>query len=269
MAQLSFNSIDNINNTNQQNSNSVAFFSLKNDGDEAIVRIMHDTVESFDLVSKHQVKINNRFFNVNCVRDPSSSVEACPLCAAGYNLENKIFIHMLRYNREQDGRISCMPVVWERSLAYAKQLQSLINEYGNLSDYIFKIKRHGAPGSRDTTYDILFVNQVQYNSPEFAKNASLFDGYRALGRAVLDKNINDINVFLQTGDFPKKQETTQTNQAMNNQMNNQNNYSQPIYNQQDFTRQQTPDHSFVQENPFTQSNPFQNEPQVQRPVRIY
>ena len=36
----------------------VGFFTLKNDGDEAIVRIMHDTPEEFDILAVHQTQVD-------------------------------------------------------------------------------------------------------------------------------------------------------------------------------------------------------------------
>ena len=55
MAQVNFDDIDFNNMSGGANNNSVGFFSLKNDGDEAIVRIMHDNTASFDILTEHSI----------------------------------------------------------------------------------------------------------------------------------------------------------------------------------------------------------------------
>ena len=210
MAQLNFNDVKNdVNNTNQIKA---AYFSLKNDGDYAVVRIMHDTVDSFDIVSKHQVRSDGKLLNINCVRNPSDPIDTCPLCASSHKLETKIFIHMVRYTTDENNQMVCTPVIWERSLAYARQLQSLIDEYGPLSDCVFKIVRHGAAGSKENKYSILFCNPKDYNETTCPKMADAFDGYKALGNVVFNKTPDEMRSFVQLGFFPKKegQQTTAT-----------------------------------------------------------
>jgi len=52
MAKISFEEAQsNVN----SNSTGIGFFSLADDGDEAIVRILHDSTDSFDIVTVHEV----------------------------------------------------------------------------------------------------------------------------------------------------------------------------------------------------------------------
>ena len=170
----------------------VGFFTLKNDGDEAIVRIMHDTPEDFDILAVHQTQVDGRFRNVSCLRSPSDPMDMCPFCQANKKLSTKLYIHMLEYVRDENNQIVAQPKVWERSTAYAKQLAEYISEYGPLSDMIFKIKRNGAKGSMDTTYTIIPANPKLYSDEVYVKDASLLEGYQALGHAVMDKNYEDM-----------------------------------------------------------------------------
>ena len=53
---------------------------MKNDGDEAIVRIMHDSPETFDIVTNHTVTIDGKYRSVNCIREIGQPVTNCPFC---------------------------------------------------------------------------------------------------------------------------------------------------------------------------------------------
>ena len=86
MAQLNFNNIQLSDNNNTQLSN-VSFFSLKNDNDEAIVRFAHDSVDSFELLTTHDISYNGKFRKINCIRTPKEPLENCPLCASGKDVK--------------------------------------------------------------------------------------------------------------------------------------------------------------------------------------
>lgn len=196
------------------NDNSIGFFSLKNDGDEAVVRIMHDSTRDFDIITTHSVDMGQRFpRKVSCIRESTDPINSCPFCAASIPVKKSIFIHLIQYTKNPDGSITAEPKVWERSISYANQLRDLLLEYGPLSDQIFKIRRNGAPGSVNTTYSILYANPQMYNATNYPKDVNAFTGYSALGRVVLDKSYTDMECFLTTGQFPQKSlDTVQTQQ---------------------------------------------------------
>ena len=180
----------------QMNGPYVGFFTLKNDGDEAIVRIMHDSPEDFDIVAVHQTTVDGKFRNVSCLRSPSDPMDMCPFCAANKKFATRLYIHLIQYVRDENNQIVAQPKVWERSTAYAKQLAEYINEYGPLSDMIFKIKRSGAKGSMDTTYTIIPANAKLYPENIYVKDAEALADYQALGHAVLDKNYEEMMAML-------------------------------------------------------------------------
>ena len=203
MAQISFDAIPETTNENSGQQNSVDFFNLRNDGDEAIVRIMHDSTSSFNIFTVHdQINVGGKRRKVNCIRDPQAATAECPLCASGNGIVNRIYINMLQYTQNQQGQIEAKPVVWERSLAYATRLKNLIDEYGPLSESIFKIKRCGAAGSMDTTYEIFFCNPKVFRDDLYPRVDDAFNSYSALGTIILNKNFNDLNTFVATGSFP-------------------------------------------------------------------
>ena len=182
----------------QQNGNGskVSFFTLKNDGDEAVVRIMHDSPEDFDMLAVHQTTIDGRFRNVSCLRSPTDPMDMCPFCSEGKKVNLRLYLHMIQYVKDENGQVVAKPVVWERSTAYARTVAQYIAEYGPLSDMIFKIKRNGAKGSMDTTYTIIPANAKLYPEDIYVKDYSMFDGYQALGHAVLDKNYEQMMQLL-------------------------------------------------------------------------
>lgn len=191
---------------NREGGNLARFFSLKNDGDEAIVRILHDSVDDFDLYAVHDVFVGQKRRKVNCLRDPQDPVEKCPLCEGGEKLYYRMYIHMIQYIRNDSGQIVAQPVVWERSASYANTLKNLIDEYGPLTDCIFKIKRSGAAGSKETSYSIMFGNPSIYKSEIYSKE-NLFEGsFKVLGPIVLNKTAEELVYFMDNGAFPEKEE---------------------------------------------------------------
>ena len=82
----------------------------------------------------------------------------------------------------------------------------MLDEYGPLSDNIFKIKRSGAPNSRDTRYNIMYASPAVYRPDLYVKKPELFEGYHAVGNAVIDKNADELmdlcysNGFIKTAD---------------------------------------------------------------------
>lgn len=210
MAKINF---EQIASNNDGNNFTVGFFSLKNDGDEAVVRIMHDDISSFDLVTTHPIQIGNKYRRVNCIRDPREPMDNCPLCKSGVKVQQRFYIHLIQYVKDEKGNIIPQAKIWERSASYAVTIKNLLDEYGPLSDCIFKIRRNGEAGSMNTTYSILFGNPQVYRPEFYPKDNSLFEGYSVVGSAVLDKNFDEIAEFLSTGEFPQR---NSNNENVNN-----------------------------------------------------
>lgn len=189
----------------------VGFFALKNDGDKAVVRIMHDSPEDFDLVAVHSVNIDGRYRNVSCLRGPNDPMDMCPFCDAGEKTYLKIYVHLIEYTKDENGQIVATPKVWERTASYAKTLVNYMNEYGPLSDLVFTITRNGAKGSRDTTYSLMYAPPQIYREDLYVKDTTLFEGYQATGAAVLEKSYEDMLKMLD----PAAGQTPANNYAAN------------------------------------------------------
>ena len=276
-------SFDNIRQTNNSsNNNRVSYFSLKNDGDSAIVRFMHDTIESFDVVNCHDVTVNNQRRRVGCVREKDKPADYCPLCASGNPFKQRMYVHLVEYVKDDNGNITPVAKVWDRPVSYAYKLRDYLNNYGNLSDVIFTVKRNGAAGDLSTTYTEMPGMPNMYPAEKYPKIEFPSD-YQALGIAVMKKSVDEIRAYLETGSFP----ATNNNQKpaqQNVENRNFNSYSAPVSNATPQTATPvTTEGSFgattvptqQPNNIATQTYPWQQTPKSEtpntpnRPVRYY
>lgn len=271
MSRVSYEQASHVGNYSSNNYK-VGFFSLKNDGDEAVVRFPYDSTEQFDIFAVHPVQIDGKYSRVNCIRDAREPLDKCPLCNAGVKLENRFYIKIIQYDRDETtGNIVPTAKVWDRPISYATTLASYINEYGPLSECVFKIKRRGVAKSLDTKYDIMLASPQVYRPELYPNKVELFEDFNILGAIVKDKNFDELNEFLSTGKFPNRQQSDESEgtpsvspQPMPTQPVNGNwgGYAQnsaPVYPNPQFT-------------PVKQSQtsaPWEPSTPINRPVRTY
>lgn len=179
----------------QERKNYVSYFGLKDDGDEAIVRFVSDP-EEFEVYTVHPVTVEGKFRKVNCINDLNIGVHSCPLCEAGIQLQNRFYIKLIEYTRDEQGNVVAQAKIWERPTSYIQRLVNLYTEYGSLKDNVFKIKRNGAKGDMKTDYVMMFLNPSIYNEQLYVKDFSAFNDYSPLGTAILDKNADEMKVIL-------------------------------------------------------------------------
>ena len=216
MSKISFDDVIVSNDQSSSTNNQVGFFNLKNDGDEAVVRFMIDSVDDMEILTVHDIRVDGRFRQVSCLRDPRDPMENCPLCAKGENVKQVIFLKMLQYENTPNG-IEAKPVVWQRNAnTYAFRIKGYLDNYGPLSNILCKIVRHGASGDMKTTYDIIpNLSPTQFPQENYPINADAFKNYSALGTVVIDRNKDDINTFISTGNFPQQNTQSPTNNFSN------------------------------------------------------
>lgn len=174
----------------------VGFFSLRDDGDEAIVRFAYSDPSEFEVYTVHPVTIDGKFRKVNCINDLRAGVHSCPMCAAGVQLQQKFYIRLIEYTRDENGNIVPYARIWERPTSYMQILTNLFTEYGPLCDNVFKVKRSGARGDMQTTYSIMFGNPTIYNAQLYPKDFTAFENYSPLGTAILDKNELELSALV-------------------------------------------------------------------------
>lgn len=200
MAQIDFKALQERLSQNEGGGNfngpRISYFSLKNHGDEAVVRIMIDSEADFEILAVHSTNVKGKFRKINCIRDYSEPFENCPFCASGEKLQYRLYIKLLEYGKDESGNIVVTPRIWERGAGFANTLKSLMDEYGPLSNIVCKIKRVGAAGSQETTYTVLPANAQVYRDDLYRRMPELFEGYSVLGNAVLDKDYQEMSAML-------------------------------------------------------------------------
>ena len=201
----------------------VSFFNgLKNDGDETIVRFAYNTPRDFVLNTVHRVKgkLNDgkeAYKSISCLREGTEDISKCPLCAANEKVAIKFFVKVLEYTKDENGNIVRSAKIWERPASFARTLVSKLEELIELGMYtpdtpisniVFKIKRRGAKGSLQTTYDITPTNPMIYKPEIYVPDFSDFEGFKEAGYAYLEKTAEEMDRFLDDGIlFPRKERT--------------------------------------------------------------
>lgn len=174
-------------------SSGVGYLKLADDGDEAVVRFCYDNPDQFDIITVHDTKVDGKFRRVNCLRESfKADASTCPFCAAGEKAKNRFYVKLLEYTRDENDNIVAQPKIWDTSTSYVNVLNNLCTEFGDISDYVFKIKRSGRKGDTSTSYQILPTNPVTYNAELYPKNNEAFNDYNILGTAVLDKSFDEL-----------------------------------------------------------------------------
>lgn len=190
----------------------VGFFKL-NDGDEALVRFNISSVESLQFASIHRVKKNvtDTFptMSVSCL-NPLGHTGDCPLCAAAeagdsrvMKANKRVYVQLLiSYKDSQTGKwLAPVPVIWERPAGFYKEVATLLSNYGDLRNNLFKVVRAGA--KLDTRYQILYAAPAVFKPELIPADFSAFDGYDISKRMYWTKTISECNEFLEKGTFPE------------------------------------------------------------------
>lgn len=179
---------------------------LRDDGDEVIVRFAYDSPSQFDTVTVHREQVGSRYTYVSCLRDAYAPLTDCPLCARGDAVTTRFFVKVLVYELDENGNVVASGKVWDRPISFAYKLADFCKEYPDLSDYIFKIKRRGDKGSLKTEYDIIPTNPNIYKQEIYVKDFSCFDNFDLSHHSYYDKSFDEVENFVSTGNFDSKEE---------------------------------------------------------------
>jgi hypothetical protein len=160
---------DLVNKYESQSFSKAGWFSLKDDGDAANVRMLHkgqigtepDGSPKYDLdvleVHKMDVDGSGRDRTILC------KGEGCEICKAGNKPQLRMFLQMINLD-EKDKEKQLQ--LWERGITDIKQVLGIIEEYGDLNARDIKIKRSGAKGSLKTTYQYFPKDKTERDLPE-------------------------------------------------------------------------------------------------------
>lgn len=196
----------------------IGFFKMKNDKDEALVRFNVTTLDNLQFATVHQLGAAHKWMKVSCLNPVGSYQDSCPLCAAvsaGNNsigkASKRVYVQMMVSYKDPTTQqfAAAIPVIWERPAGFSREIANLLNDYGDLTQRVFKVTRNGAAGNMQTTYSISYI--PLYDKPEaVTADFGAFANFNIAKHSFWEKSIGDINIFLNTGAFPEVTRATQT-----------------------------------------------------------
>ena len=192
MARFSF---DDVENYQQSNSNSkVGFFKLANDKDIATIRLLYNSADDIEGFSVHEVEVNGKKRYVNCIRTYRDPIDDCPLCKSGNACKAKLFIPLYNEDEQQSQ-------IWERGPKFFSKVSSVCSRYSKspIVSQIFEVERNGKPKETSTDY-----NFYRTDDPADDKRIEDFDMPKILGGLVIDATADDMEYYLDNGQFPPK-----------------------------------------------------------------
>lgn len=211
MARFGYSSYQDVVAQAQQNEASkIGYFKLKDDGDEALVRINCSSVEELQFASVHTIQANGKWMRVGCLNPLGTYNGSCPLCKAESKnpktiskAGKKVYLQMLcAYKDRTTGQFSeALPVIWERPASFSRDIANKIKAYGDLRNIVLKLTRNGVAGDLKTTYSMDFIpvyNDVKYIPNDF----SMFADFKLERHCFWEKTEEELNTFLSTGTFP-------------------------------------------------------------------
>lgn len=173
------------------------FFSLKGDGDSAVVRFLYNDVDDVEGYAVHEVEIDGKKRYVNCLRDYNSPIDDCPFCRAKKYQVAKLFVPL--YN-EDEQKVQ----IWERGKKFFAKISGICSRYNKapIFQQTFEIVRNGKPNDTQTTYEIYRTED------DIDKDVRLddYDMPEILGGTILDKSAEDMEFYLDAGYFPPEED---------------------------------------------------------------
>lgn len=174
-----------------------SYFSLKNDKDVAKVRILLDSPDDVEeyIYGVHAILIGDRHRDVNCLRSYNEPVEKCPFCAEGKKVIPRLYLPL--YNEDADE-----VQIWTRGKGFMSTLSSFIARYSkpHIVSHIVEIERNGKAGDMKTTYGLYEVDKDDSTIEDFPEIPEV------LGSMIMDKSADDMNYYLDEGEFPPEDE---------------------------------------------------------------
>lgn len=169
------------------------YFSLKDDGDSASVRILYESTDDVDPHCCHKLKLSNGWEQwVECLRqhydDPA---ELCPICAAQINKPTiKFWIPMFNLDTGE----YCL---WERGKKFwDEQLGRAMIERGQpFCGNTFTVERHGVKGDAETTYELVHSGSDDTTLDDFDEIPT------PVGTILLEKSFEELENYVKTGNF--------------------------------------------------------------------
>lgn len=159
------------------------FFNLRNDGDCAVVRLLHSSTDTIESMETHRVTVDGKTKRIRCLG------ENCPACANSGESEKRIYVHLWNYDENKE-------MVWDRTDKILEQFKTLQESWSPLNSAVIKIVRVGNEFPR---YNLEIQNPLNFSDVD----KSLIDVKLAKFYS-MNRNAEDIIKYYETGVFPEK-----------------------------------------------------------------
>ena len=175
------------------------YFNLKDDGDTARIRFLINDLNDVEGVATHEVQVGDKRIDVECLRAYNEPIHKCPLCEAGMKVNAKLFVPVYDIGSKESK-------IWTRGRTFFNKLSSLCSHFNPLVSTPFEIERVGKKGDTNTTYETY---------PMQSDNARIedFPEINAEGTCFQVKTYEELQNYLQTGDFGDNRPVSRSNQT--------------------------------------------------------
>ena len=183
----------------------VGYFNLWEEKPSAIVRFDVSSPDDLEILDVHNIKITKEdgtwvYRYVACLRDNNAPFKDCPLCAKDVKTRRTVvFVKMLEYKVGEDGKVKAIPVTWARASTFADELVSLINDYGDLRELLFKVTRDVSSGK--TKYNVRLQPEmgIYTEAGGYVKDFSAFNNFMMNKHSYMERTFDELDEFVKTG----------------------------------------------------------------------
>lgn len=197
----------NLNEAENYGGNGGNYFSLKDDGDSAVVRFMYNTLDDIIGYAVHKIKVddnNSRF--VNCLRNYDDPFDNCPLCNARNFQIAKFYFNLYDMSTEEVR-------LWDRGKTILKNLVPVLSQIkGPICGTPIKVTRHGKAGDQYTKYSFELL------SPDDVTLEDLPEPIDPNENIILSYTKEELEKYISTGSLPNFE--VQKNNSNNDNANN-------------------------------------------------
>ena len=187
------------------------YFSLKDDGDSAVVRFMYNTIEDIDGYAVHKVDIGgNKYRYVSCLREYNDPLDTCPLCANRNFQQAKFYFNLFDVETEEVR-------LWERGKQILKTLIPVLQQIkGPICGTPIRVIRHGAAGDTYTKYDFELIESDGCTLDDLPETIDPMENI------ILSYSFNELQDYNKTHRLPNIDSFDSGSNGNNNYTNNTN-----------------------------------------------
>ena len=198
----------------------VGYFWLSDNKPSSIVRFDVSSPNDLEIVDVHNVKITKGdkivYRYVACLRNNDEPFKNCPLCAQNIKTRNtQVFVKMIEYYLNDEGKVVAAPVVWSRGSNFADELVTLLNQYGDLKDHLFKVTREKV--SNKTKYNVLYQPEmgIYTEAAGYVKDFSALDNLLINKHSYMERTFEELETFVQTGEMASRKPASEKSESKN------------------------------------------------------